>query len=421
MSSAGLDAPLPLVLPDLGRRRIRLAPLGWHTRYRLRAYLQHAFVVAIGLVAIALAIDIAPDMPRLLAAQGDSGWVATALRIAHFAVLRTADLLPRFLPFACFLGTLSAELVHTWSRERIVVWTSGRSPAQCLVPALLFGLLMGCLQFAGDGFLRPAAIAAQVSQRLGALGEQFSARGISAPVWLSIGTDLVETRIDYGPPAVLRDLKIFRLDTDGHLVEVDSARSATPLPEAGRWLLHGAMTWHAAGSTVEASAARGEAADRPVSLGLDPLWLGSFGVNPDYLPLETLRALAKPSGGAYFAGLFQTELQTRYAQALLPGGMALLAASLSLLLLGYRVRIDAMLGIILAGYAAHLAMRVFVLLGQQGYVAPVPAAWLVPVLLLAASAGLVGASEYRRRVRERAVSAGAAVSRTNFPHGGGRH
>ena len=85
---------------------------------------------------------------------------------------------------------------------------------------------------------------------------------------------------------------------------------------------------------------------------------------------------------------------------ILPAGMVLLATSLSLLLLPYGASFNAMVGMALAGYAGHVSMRAFVLLGEHGYVQPTVAAWTTPVLqLIAASIILVIVQLRRKRVR----------------------
>jgi len=45
--------------------------------------------------------------------------------------------------------------------------------------------------------------------------------------------------------------------------------------------------------------------------------------------------------------------------------------------------------VLLAGYLAHFAARAFLLMGEFGYVPAVMAGWLVPMLLLAASGGVL--------------------------------
>jgi lipopolysaccharide export LptBFGC system permease protein LptF len=122
-------------------------------------------------------------------------------------------------------------------------------------------------------------------------------------------------------------------------------------------------------------------AERTVRLELDPLWLSVFGIEPQYLSMPVLRALARLDSGPASKGPYRTRLQVLYGEALLPGGMALLAASLSFLLLAYSTPPRAVVGIVFAGYLAHFGTKACLLMGQNGYMPPIMAGWLVPVAL----------------------------------------
>src|SRR6516225_777546 len=114
-----------------GARPIYLTPFGLYSRYMLGAYLRHTVMVAAALMTIALTIDLWPQVPLFSGSPLHVVW-----SIARLAGLRLSDLLPPFLPFATFLGVVWSESAFTESRERLLIWNSGRSPLFCLVPAL---------------------------------------------------------------------------------------------------------------------------------------------------------------------------------------------------------------------------------------------------------------------------------------------
>jgi lipopolysaccharide export LptBFGC system permease protein LptF len=89
----------------------------------LGAYLRHITMVIAALMTIALTIDLWPQVPLF---SGDPLHVVIA--IARLAVLRLPDLLPPFVPFATFLGVVWRRECLTESRERLLIWNSGRSP-----------------------------------------------------------------------------------------------------------------------------------------------------------------------------------------------------------------------------------------------------------------------------------------------------
>src|SRR6476469_494326 len=147
------------LVPQRGARAVYLSPWGLYSRYMLGAYLRHTMMVSAALMTIALTIDLWPQIPLF---HGDALHVVAG--IAWLALLRIPDLLPPFLPFATFLGVVWSESAFTESRERLLIWNSGRSPLFCLMPALFAGLVLGALLFVVDVIARPAAIHAQMAQ-----------------------------------------------------------------------------------------------------------------------------------------------------------------------------------------------------------------------------------------------------------------
>jgi len=389
------------------KRPILLAPFGQHTRYVLRNYLVHAFVVMQALLCIALTIDLLPQVGEVF--TGASGLIAwdTAARLLWLTILRSADLLPGFIPLASFLGVLWSEIAHTVSRERVLVWNSGRSPLRCLIPVALLAVVFGTTQFVFDAYLRPAAMDAQIQQQLGSHGRELS-RGLSEEaIWIAFGEDVLQARIAYASGPTMYDVTLYRLSADGRVREVDKARSAVPASTPGYWILNDGAYWvippegpleadqltATPGSEASATAFK----QRAIALAESPLHLSLWGIGPQYLSQAVLRALIKNVTVGDSRSLFVARLQFYYANALMPGAMALLAATLSLMLFAYRAPLYAQLAALPAGYGGHLAMKTFVLLGEHDYMNPVIAAWLTPMGLLFISALLLVGIERRRR------------------------
>ncbi len=383
------------------RTRLLVAPFGWHTRYLLRAHLRHTLIVVLALLAIALSIDLSPRMTKVLAANPEAQGFGAVVHVAWYASLRSIDILTRLLPIGCFLGVAWSEIAHTWSRERIVVWNSGRSPVQCLVPVLLFGLLAGTVQVSLDCYLRPAAVAAQVAAGIGDYAERLDRLSQSVS-WVAADNDLVSGRIEYGPPPILREVTIYRFTPEGRLRRVVAAQSAVPGNEIGRWRLREVRGWDliASGrpSAAQAGPQRQEptdesngalVAEQEVQLSVDPLWLSYMGIRAKLLPQDVLLALARPNSQMYPVVQYRTWKHIRISQAALPAAMALLGTVLSIFFLAYGTRVEVLLGIVLAGYLAHLLLKVTVLLGEHDYIPSPVAAWFIPVLLFSLSGVLL--------------------------------
>jgi len=369
-----------------GARPVYLTPLGLYTRYMAGAYLRHTMMASAALITIALTIDLWPQVPLF---SGSPLQVVGG--IARLAMLRLPDLLPPFLPFATFLGVVWSESAFTESRERLLIWNSGRSPLFCLTPALLAGLAMGLVLFATDTWLRPAAIHVQIAERLGREGIRLDRTQSGGNQWIALPDGLLRAEIEYGPPLKLHNVTIYKLDSEGHLAEVDTASLARSAPQ-GRWLLENGSYWRAGfdnqGNVLTTRTTQEEAQvpfrARTVMMKLDELWLRNLGLSPQYLPLADLRALARAPIMSRDLGAYQTRLQLIFGEPLFTCLMALLGAALSMLYFAYQTRWTELVMVLLAGYLAHFASKAFQLMGEFGYIAPFFAGWLAPLLLIAA-------------------------------------
>jgi lipopolysaccharide export system permease protein len=359
-------------------------------------------MVMAALMTIAITIDLWPQVALLSADPRQNGpWLAWHL--LRLAGLRLPDLLPPFVPFAAFLGVVWSESAFTESRERLLIWNSGRSPLKCLTPALLCGLLVGGALFVMDGLLRPAAIHVQMAERLGREGIRLDRHKSGGNHWIALPDGLLRAEIEYGPPLRLHNATIYKLDSAGHLNEVDTAALAAP-QGGDRWLLTGGHYWRAdqaAPGDEISTAAQAEETEIPVdtrgvSMELNTLWLANLGLSPQYLRLGELRALAKARIVSRDESGFRTRLQALYAEPLLAMAMTLLGAGLSMLYFAYQARWLALVSVLLAGYLAHFAARAFLLMGEFGYAPAIVAGWLVPVLLLAGSGAVLLVIQKRR-------------------------
>jgi lipopolysaccharide export system permease protein len=388
MSSAGKRA-----------RAINLAPLGRHTRYMLASYLRHIFMVAAALMLIALTIDLWPQIPLLTSEPG----LDMALSIVWLATLRVCDLLPPFIPFATFLGVVWSEVAFTVSQERMLVWNSGRSPLQCLTPAILTGILLGATLFIMDGFLRPAAIHVQIAEKFGREGLRLDRTQSGGNHWIALPDGLLRAEIKYGPPLKLHDVTIYKFDSAGLLDEVDTAVLAQPDADGNHWLLTDGHFWKAP-AEGDAPLALGASHEEPetlfdqrrIAMQLNVEWLGNLGMSPQYLSITTLRSLARAQIISNDLTDFRTRLQALYSEIFLPGLMAVLAASLSMLCFPYRLKPISMIGVMMAGYLAHFAVAAFLLMGAFGYVPAVVVGWLVPVLILIGTGGVLYVIQKKR-------------------------
>lgn len=378
-----------------GARPIYLAPFGLHARMMLGAYLRHTLMIAAALMTIALTIDLWPQVPMLAADPSQGGGIFFLFSLARLAVLRLPDLLPPFIPFATFLGVVWTESAFTESRERLLVWNSGRSPLYCMVPPLLMGAAMGLLLFTVDGLLRPAAIHVQIEEVLGREGKRLDRARSGGAHWIALPDGLLRAEIEYGPPVRLHNTTIYKLDTNGHLSEVDSAVEAVPLG-GDRWRLRAGRAWTAtahSGTEVTLGDNSEEVevpfGEKTITLSLNTLWLHNVGLSPQYLYLPDLYTLAHAEIFARDGSGYRTRFQALLGGPLLTCAMALLAAALSLRYFAYRTRAFALVAVLLTGYLSHFMVRALYLMGEFGYVPAPMAGWMPPLLILAMAVGVL--------------------------------
>ena len=380
-------------------RRVLPAPLGWHTRYMIASYSRHTFLVTCAILVLALSIDLTLFLSKVLATV--SGWPDFwALSLARYLGLRATDFLAELLPLACFIGVFWAEIVHTMSQERLIVWLSGRAAQQCLVPALLFGAMIGTVELALNIYLRPMAVMTMAVEHLGSYGERYDPRPLPYPQWIASGRDLIQAFVVAGSPPTLRDVRVYRMDETMALQTFFRAKLAKPLDDRS-WLLTDGYRWTSPigarpiGSPPEGkkfAEPEGEVAfaQERLDLKVAPIWINNFRIGARYLTNDVFTALMKVSFSP--DSEFRTWEQARYSQSLFCAAMPVLAASLSILLLAYEIRLAMLCFIALAGYMTNTAMKLFVLLGEHGYLSPVAAGWSVPafLLLICAAAVLIG-------------------------------
>ena len=398
-------------IAETGWQAVRNAPFGQHTRYMLASNLRHVLMVTSVLLAIALTIDLWPQFQVVATATGNSA-ISEIWNVIWYSMLRTPGLVAPFLPFATFLGVVWAEVIHTQSGERMLVWNSGRSPAQCLMPVILLGIILGAAEFAMDAYLGPASMSIQMRDRFGLDGQRLDRSRLSDVAWIALPNGILRAQIEYGPPPVLHDLTYFRRTSAGQLAEVDEAAIARHITGTNVWLLQDGKQWrrvansHGSGRSLPLSANDSIGAEamvpfaaKKVRLELNPLWLSVFGVEPQYLPLTVLRAIARHGGDASSNNLYRTRIEVLYGESLLPGAMALLASSMSLLLLAYATPWQVVVGIVFTGYLAHFGTKACLLMGQSGFIPPLVAGWFVPTMLVVMTLAVFSVIERQRRRR----------------------
>jgi lipopolysaccharide export system permease protein len=392
-----------VAVDSLPRPGSRLAVLGRETLYVSGLYARQATIFTVLGLAIVLSLDGANNAAMILSAPVEQSGLDGPARFAFYVLLRAGYVLPSILPIAAIVGVVWAEFILAVSRERIMIANSGRSPMRSLIPAVVFGVVLGVLEFVAIGYVRPAAVEVQGSLNFRNYGPRFQQPVITDPQWLAAGQAVVNARVEIdGTGASLRDVLIYSFDSSGALEAVISAARATPGPTRGFWTFEQGAAWDLARVSAGGAGPTGmESADfatlrRP--LHLEPLWVRNLGVLPPLLPQEDLAVLASGGPGIPNGAEYQAAYHERLASIAFCVGMALLGAALSLLGFGPGMGPMPALRIGIAGGIAYVASSAVSTLGTYGSLPPVIAGWGIPVTLVVVSIGLI----YRRHRKVRA-------------------
>jgi lipopolysaccharide export LptBFGC system permease protein LptF len=283
-----------------------------------------------------------------------------------------------------------AEIAHTVSQERLLVWLSGRRPRQCLVPVLIFGAIVGVIQGTLNIYLRPLAVMTMAVENLGSYGERFGPRPRPTPQWIATGRNLIQASVDPGPPLALRNLRIYRLDDAFALESIYRAKLAQPLDDH-TWALIDGYRWDSALAATGTNVTPGQESrsgfgqsvafsQTTIDLAAPPIWVSNLRIGSRYLERDTFSSLAKVQFSP--DSDFRTWANARYSLSLFCAAMPLLAACLSTMLLANKVSLARLCFIAVAGYSANIVMKTFILLGEHGRLSPAFAGWTVPIALL---------------------------------------
>lgn len=245
-------------------------------------------------------------------------------------------------------------------------------------------VILGVGQLSLDVKFRPAAVTRQIAAGLGEIGTRYDHRLSQGLAWARINDGILSARIDDRRPGVLHDVTIYRLSPSGRLREVIKAPEGTRTDMPGKWRLEGAVNWSAGQGGFKPIAHSGGKSDLELfDIDFDPVLFKAYGVTARYLPADILYRLALGPGEEPPVSEYKTWIQLRYLRALVPGLLALLAATLAPLVLGHRTMLRYFV-VVFAGYGAHFAVRTCGNLGEIGYLSAAAAAWSGPLIIAAA-------------------------------------
>ncbi len=344
------------------------------SRYISYRFLRNFTLLLLGMAAFSLTFELMEEADNILSrVDGD----LTAL--LRYSALRLPDILSQMVPIAALLGTLFTLSILMHHREIVAVWGGGVSIAGVMRGLLPVGLILVVAQFALNDRAVPETLAQLHAWGVGNIERGGYANGLGPTFWLRSGNDIIALPADAAREQRLVDLRIFRRDQDGMLIEQIDAASARRDGEV--WTL----------SDVTLQTVNPPAITRVPTLG----WDGRIDIeNMDALSrdLKELRihqiwALIQNEGfGQRPTNLYRTWLNYRIASAISPLMMVLLVVALAQRFhrTGAFVRLMALT--VAIGFGFFIFENASLAMGEAGFLPPWIAAWS-PMIALACLIG----------------------------------
>ncbi len=346
-----------------------------------------SFAMVFGMFAMILyLIDFVDQIRRF-----DAGTVSLGNAL-ELAALNVPGSVYRILPLIMILASISLFLNLARSSEMVVIRSSGRSALRMLVAPVVTALLLGAVAVAA---LNPVVSA--TARRYEALAEHY-ASGAGAilsisreGLWLRQGSAqgqvVIRAERSNADATELFDVTFIGFSTDAGPVSRIEAASARLT--AGAWVLSGAKEWDLSGTpNPERAATRHASLEVPSELTADRI-RDSFGT-PGAIPVWDLpQFVADLERAGFSARKHLVWFQMELALPLLLASMVLVAAGFTLRHARFGNTGVLVLSAIGLGFAIFFLRNFAQVLGENGQIPVLLAAWSPPVAAVLLSLGLL--------------------------------
>ena len=358
----------------------------------LGLYLARRFLTSVGIVAAVFAgILMLIDMVEQIRRHAGNPEMGLGLA-AQIAALNLPGGLYRILPLLVVLGSVALFLSLARSSELVVIRAAGRSAIRALVAPVIAAFLLGAAAVAVLNPLVAAtarvadALSASLSQPGGQSVLSFSREGL----WLRQGSPDGQTVIRAARANLdgteLVSATFFDFDIRGQPVtriEADTAR-LTP----GFWTLTGVKAWRLQDDNPERTATRTASAVLPTDLTAEKIRDAASA--PDAVAIWDLPAfIAGLERAGFSTQKHRVWLQRELALPLTLAAMVVLAAGFTMRHARFGRSGVLVLMAVMAGFAMFFLRNFAQVLGENGQVPALLAAWSPPVVAGLAALGLL--------------------------------
>lgn len=336
------------------------------------------FVILLGLIDL---VDELQDFPELKFGE-----------VLEIVLLKLPEANYEILPLVIILSAVALFVRLARSSELVVVRAAGRSALGSLIAPLTVAAMIGILSVT---MFNP--IVAASSKRYNDLINTYVGVGsnvlaISAEgLWLRQGTSEGQTVIHAARASsdvsVLFDATFVSFSPDGKPMSRIAAQTATLAD--GEWQLAGAKKWDLIrGSNPESLAFVSNEMSIPSSLTRARI-IESFG-KPEYIPIWDLpRFIAQLEEAGFSARRYEMWFQMELARPLFLTALVLVAAAFTMRHTRLGNTGVAVLTAIMLGFGLHYIRNFAQILGENGQIPILLAAWAPPVASLLLALGIV--------------------------------
>ncbi|WP_299150128.1 LPS export ABC transporter permease LptG [uncultured Tateyamaria sp.] len=357
----------------------------------LHLYFARRFALALLMIAIVLStIVVLVDLIDQTRKFADYD-VSFAERIV-LTILNAPETINQILPLIMILGTVVLFISLARSSELVVTRAAGRSAARALLAPLAVALIAGIV---ATTMLGP--MVAATSKRYATLAEGYRSGGISAlsvsdeGLWLRQGGDTGQTVIRAGrsntDASVLYDVTFLSYAASGNPVQRIEATSAAL--ENGAWALRGAKIWPlTAGLNAEANATTHDVLSVETTLTLDRI-RESLGTPAGVSVWDMPTFITQLEQAGFSARQQRVWLQSELARPLFLMGLVLVAAAFSMRHTRFGGTGTAVLAAVLLGFGLYFIRSFAQILGENGQIPVLFAAWAAPFASILLGLGLL--------------------------------
>lgn len=354
--------------------------------YFARRFAMGLLVIATVLLALVMLVDLIDQTRRF----SDLG-VGFGQRLG-LTLLNAPETMNQILPLIMILGTVALFISLARSSELVVMRAAGRSAIRALIAPVTVALLIGACATTTLG-----PIVAATSKRYAVLAETYRSGGVSAlsisenGLWLRQGGEQGQTVIrasrSNADASVLYDVTfVAYAPNDGPVRRIEAASAAL---QDGGWSLRQAKVWPlTTGLNPEANAATHELLVVPSTLTLDRI-RESLGTPANVSIWDMPEFIAQLEQAGFSARRHHVWLQSELARPVFLMGMVLVAAAFTMRHTRFGGTSTAVLAAVLLGFGLYFIRSFAQILGENGQIPIMLAAWAPPVASILLALGLL--------------------------------